>query len=110
MSGRSGCLKPSLLNLQFGEDGARHRPASVNNRQHRQATRIFHGVKSGEITKSEAGRLRAEEASIRAEERVYRRSGGHLTKWEIRDLQRDLNQTSRDIFRTTHNDRDRGDR
>lgn len=82
-----------------------HRPAGINKREHRQVERIQRGVKQGEITKAEADRLKADQAAIRAEERVYRHSGGGLTKPEVKDLEKDLNKTSREIKRATHNDK-----
>ena len=48
---------------------------------------------------------KGDEAAIRAEERVYRRSGEGFSRRERRDLQRDLNRTSREIYRARHNDR-----
>jgi hypothetical protein len=81
------------------------RPRGVNAREHRQAVRIREGVKSDEITRAELDRLRADEAAIRAEERVYRRSGDGLNARERRDLERDLTQTSREIYRAKHNNR-----
>lgn len=83
----------------------KHHPRSVNARQQRQGARIRQGVRDGEITKGELDKLRADEAAVRAEERVYRRSGGGLNKRERRDLQRDLHKTSRKIHRAKHNDR-----
>ena len=80
-----------------------HRPAGINKREHRQAKRIKHGVKQDEITKAEADRLKADEAAIRAKEKVYRNSGDGLTRPEVKDLERDLNKTSREIKRATHN-------
>jgi hypothetical protein len=80
-----------------------HRPRGVNAREHRQAVRIREGVKSDEVTKAELDRLRGDEGAIRAEERVYRRSGDGLNKRELRDLEHDLNRTSREIYRATHN-------
>ena len=91
-------------------DGARkHHPRSVNARQHRQAARVKDGVKDGEITKGELDKIRGDEAAIRAEERVYRRSGGGLNKAERKDLRKDLNKTSREIYRAKHNDRTQND-
>lgn len=81
---------------------ARH-PRGVNAREHRQTERIKDGVKDGEINRPEADRLRADEAAIRAEERVYRKSGDGLNQRERRDLERDLNKTSREIRRARHN-------
>ena len=96
-----------LTPAAFAEQAARpqHRPAGVNKREHRQAVRIRHGVKQGEITKAEADRLKADEAAIRAEEKVYRRTGDGLNKQEVKDLEKDLNKTSREIRRATHNDK-----
>jgi hypothetical protein len=93
--------------LSFGDDHSGTRPGGVNTRKHRQAARIGTGVRSGEVTRGELNRLRADEASVRAEERVYRRSGDGLNRWERRDLRRDWSRTSREIYRAKHNDRTR---
>src|SRR6185295_829866 len=81
--------------------------AAVDGREHRQRERIRDGVQSGELTRHEAARLRREQAGIRAEERRYRRSGDSLSRRERRDLQRDLNRSSRDIRRQKHDGQDR---
>jgi hypothetical protein len=77
----------------------------INAREHRQALRIRDGREDNELTRRELDRLRADEASVRAEERVYRKSGDGLSRWERRDLQNDLNRTSREIYRAKHNNR-----
>lgn len=79
--------------------------AGINARQQHQAQRIRQGSRSGELTAAEKDRLAADEAAIRAEERVYRRSGDGLDNRERRDLQKDLNRTSREIYRAKHNGR-----
>jgi len=84
--------------------GTNH-PRGINAREHRQAERIRNGVKSDELTKGELDKLKADEAAVRAEERVYRQSGNGLNKREYRDLEQDLNHTSREIYRAKHNDR-----
>ncbi len=76
----------------------------INAREHRQAQRIYQGVKSGEITPAEKDKLKADEAGVRAEERVYRQSGDGLNARERRDLEKDPNQTSREIYRPKHHD------
>ena len=81
-------------------------PRGINAREHRQVQRIKEGRQNDELTRGELDRLRADEAAVRAEERVYRRSGDGLNRWERRDLQRDLNRTSREIYRAKHNDRE----
>ena len=74
---------------------------SVNRRQHRQMHRIHQGVRSGELTCGEAHRLRLQERAIRKEERMMKRDGV-LTPRERIELQRDLNRSSRRIYRFKH--------
>lgn len=85
---------------------ARH-PRGINGRQQHQTQRIRQGIKSGEVMKGEANRLRADEAAVRAEERVYRKSGDGLSPAERKDLEKDLSKNSREIYRAKHNDRNR---
>ena len=73
----------------------------VNKRQQNQHERIVNGVKSGELTRSEVRSLRADQRAIRAEEREFK-SDGVLTRGERRELHRDLNESSRDIYREKH--------
>jgi hypothetical protein len=87
----------------FAATANRQHPRGVNVRQHRQTERIRAGVRQDEVTRTELDRLRGDEAAVRAEERVYRQSGDGLTPREVRDLERDLNHTSREIYRATHN-------
>jgi len=75
--------------------------ATVNERQERQQERIEQGVKSGQLTKREAARLERQEAKIAAEEKAFR-SDGKLSLRERAKLQRDLNKTSRRIYRQKH--------
>ena len=81
-------------------------PRGINAREHRQAMRIRDGVEDRELTKAELDKLRADEAAVRAEERVYRKSGGGLNNAERKDLEKDLNKTSREIYRFKHNNRE----
>jgi len=83
------------------------RPKSVNARQGRQTTRIRQGVRSGELTLRETQRLAAEQASIRTQEAFYRRSGGEFTARERARVQRELQQSSRHIYRQKHDRQDR---
>jgi hypothetical protein len=89
----------------FAATATDRHPRGVNAREHHQVERIKQGVKGGEVTRAELDKLRANEAAVRAEERVYRQSGDGLNARERRDLERDLNQTSREIFRANHNNR-----
>ncbi|HVK56249.1 MAG TPA: hypothetical protein VM532_14630 [Burkholderiales bacterium] len=78
----------------------------VNVRQHRQHDRIGQGVRSGELTRSEAQSLRQEQRAIRTEERAYK-SDGVLTRAERRDLRQDQKQASRNIYNQKHDDEKR---
>lgn len=93
------------VTLTAGPVAAAERANGINARQQRQAARIRDGVKDGQLTRGEVDRLRGDEAAIRAEERVYRKSGQGLNRAERADLQHDLNRTSREIYRAKHNAR-----
>ena len=79
---------------------------TVNQRLENQKDRIQAGNKDDQLTKGEATRLRADDAGIHAQEKVYRQAhDGTLTAGEKKQLNRELNQTSRQIYRSRHNDR-----
>lgn len=73
----------------------------VTQRQENQKERISQGVKSGELTKREAAKLRAEQRAIQAEKRMAK-TDGTVTPAERAKLQRDQNRASRDIYRQKH--------
>src|SRR6267378_1089482 len=81
--------------------GAGIRDRGVNARQHEQQSRIQQGVRSGELTKSEAKGLEKEERDIRVEERQFK-ADGKLTVEERQKLHSDLNKTSKDIYTEKH--------
>ncbi len=73
----------------------------ADRREHRQKQRIKQGVKSGELTKEETRSLKAEQRAIRAKEHRMK-SDGSLTGEERKELHRDLNESSRNIFQDKH--------
>ncbi len=73
----------------------------VDRREHRQKQRIKQGVKSGELTKEETRSLKAEQRAIRAKERQMK-SDGSLKRGERKELHRDLNESSQNIFQEKH--------
>lgn len=87
-------------------DPHRARDPGVNQRQQNQRERIQQGVKSGELTRRETGRLAEEQRDVRQLERAYK-SDGTLTGAERRDLQHEQNQASHDIYRQKHDGQDR---
>ena len=82
------------------------KPATVNQRLENQKDRIQAGVKDDQLTKGEATHLKADDAAVRAQERVYRKANdGKLTTGEKKQLNRELNRNSRQIYRDRHNNR-----
>jgi len=86
---------------------AQTRTPVVNHREHRQERRINQGVRSGELTRTEAHHLRGDERRIREDKRMAK-ADGHVTRGERKQLRREENRTSRAIYRKKHNDRVRG--
>jgi hypothetical protein len=69
-----------------------------------QQDRIANGVRSGQLTAGETGRLEHQEAGINREERGMRaEDNGHLTRQDRRTLHAQQNQESRRIYRDKHN-------
>jgi hypothetical protein len=82
-----------------------HTPA-INRRERQERQRIQQGICSGELTRREAARLRAEQASIRAYE-ARAKSDGTLTRRERYRLDYMLGRAGRDIYRQKHDGQDR---
>ena len=78
----------------------------INSREHREQQRINQGIRSGELTRREAGRLEAGLARIGVNER-FARSDGHISPSERARLERELNRESRSIYRQKHDGQDR---
>ena len=83
---------------------------NINAREARQDRRIYQGIASGELTRREAARLDREEDRIDSLEARYRRTGDGLSPRERQRLERDLNRSSRDIYRQKHDGQTRGPR
>jgi hypothetical protein len=79
----------------------------INDRQQNQRQRIRQGVRSGELTGVEAARLRSRQARVGLNEARARRSGGEFTQRERTRIQRQLNRSSRGIYRQKHDRQDR---
>ncbi len=83
--------------------GQTHTP-SINQRERNQQHRINQGVKSGELTRAEAGTLERQEARIKTQE-MFAKKDGKVTPAEHRKLHRELNRESHRIYRKKHNGR-----
>jgi len=76
----------------------------IHQRKTDQQDRIAQGVKSGQLTAGETGRLEHQEAGINQEERGMRaQDNGHLTKSDRQTIHQQQNQESRRIYRDKHN-------
>ena len=97
-----GILAAALATASLAQ-AQTHTPV-INHRQYRQERRINQGVRSGELTRNEARRLRADERKIRYDKRMAM-ADGRVTPAERRRLRREENRTSRAIYRAKHNNR-----
>lgn len=79
------------------------RRAEVNARLANQNARITNGVRDGQLTHGEARALRADDRAMRAEERADAAvNGGHITRAEQRNINRQENANSRAIYNGRH--------
>ena len=78
----------------------------IQKRKENQQDRIAQGVKSGELTAGETANLERKEAGVNREIRHDRaKNGGTLTPKERRQINRQQNHLSRQIYRDKHNAR-----
>ena len=83
-----------------------HPKSEVGTRAENQQDRIAQGIKSGQLTAGEAAHLESNEAKIKKEVRNDRAAnGGKLTPQERKQVNRQQNRTSRQIYRDKHNGR-----
>jgi hypothetical protein len=75
--------------------------ATVDERQARQMDRIYEGLRSGQLTRHEARDLLHDQRQIERVERRYL-ADGHLSRDEWLDLDRRLNEASREIRAEKH--------
>ncbi|HMG16658.1 MAG TPA: hypothetical protein VK590_14470 [Saprospiraceae bacterium] len=76
------------------------------NRGEGQRNRIHQGVRSGELNRSEAHRLKKEQRHIR-NTKCRAKADGRFTKGERRHINHEQRKADKDIYRLKHNDRER---
>ena len=96
----------TLLSLFFGVAANAQSTPLVDERQQNQRSRVQQGVASGEITRPEAAKLRAEQRHVKRVERRAK-ADGEVTKRERATLHRKQNKASRDIRRQKHDAQER---
>jgi len=76
--------------------------ARADVRQAEQQERIRDGVRSGELTRREAGKLERQHRKLQREMRRDRCNDGRLSRGEKRQLERKQDRLSRKIWREKH--------
>ncbi len=95
----------ALLAISYSAPAQTATPG-INAAQRNEQARIRQGVRSGELTRTEAARLKAREADIRADKRAAK-ADGVVTRDERQDIRKDERQTSRAIYRQKHDGQER---
>ncbi|MCX5781899.1 MAG: hypothetical protein NT145_04240 [Elusimicrobia bacterium] len=79
---------------------------NVSKKQVNQNERIRQGVRSGELTKEEAKELKQDQKEIRKMKQEAR-SDGKVTVQERKEIQKKLNQESKEIYQEKHDEQKR---
>lgn len=101
-------ISAALLLPAYSQEStpAPQKQSRVGRRQENQQDRIAQGVKSGQLTAGETANLEHKEAKVNREVRSDRKAnGGMLTPQERRQVNRQQNRLSRNIYRDKHNGR-----
>jgi hypothetical protein len=84
-------------------DPGHPRVNEVNKREQNQQDRIANGVKNGTMTPGQAARVEKREQHIENQEKADMAAhNGHLTKAEQKQLNREQNRTSKQIYKDKH--------
>jgi hypothetical protein len=84
-------------------DPGHPRVNEVNAREANQQNRIANGVKNGTLSPGQASHLENREQHIENQEKADMAAhNGHLTKQEQRQLNREQNRTSKQIYKDKH--------
>ncbi len=84
-------------------DPGHPRVNEVNQREQNQQDRIANGVKNGTMTPGQAAHVERQEQHIENQEKAdMAKHNGHLTKSEQRQLNKEQNKTSREIYKDKH--------
>jgi hypothetical protein len=75
----------------------------IQNRKERQQQRIGEGVENGKLTPKETAHLERKQANLNKHIRTDRKAnGGTLTAQEKKQINREQNHLSRNIYKTKH--------
>ena len=102
----SGSAFAQQIQAPTPQPAVTHTPkeGSVNDRRADQQQRIANGIKSGQLSAGETRKLETREAKINHQVRADRMAnGGKLTPQEHKQINREQNRASRQIYRDKHN-------
>ncbi len=92
----TGALLAGTATMAFGDE-------KIKDRKQNQQKRIAQGVKSGQLTPRETGRIEHNESKINKEVRQDRKAnGGNLTNKEKAKVNRQQNRVSKEIYNQKH--------
>jgi hypothetical protein len=98
----TGIMMLCLAGFAFAENTD---DPGIQKREAIQQKRIDQGVKSGQLTPKETGKLERQQTKIKQDEERMK-ADGKLTPQERRKLKREQNRASRNIYRKKHNERE----
>ena len=85
------------------DDPGHPRVNEVNQREQNQQDRIANGLKNDTMTPGQAAHVEKQERHIENQEkRDMARNNGHLTKAEQKQLNKEQNKTSKEIYKDKH--------
>lgn len=98
MSAKISILVIAFFSISFG--------AAAQQKKHHQKARVAQGIKNGNITHAEAGKIRAERKEVR-EEIKDAKADGVITSAERTDIKQERKETNKAIRRAKHNNKTR---
>jgi predicted transglutaminase-like cysteine proteinase len=99
-------MSKSMYNDKHNANTAHYGNNEVGQRRENQQDRVAQGIKSGQMTAGEAARTENREQGINRQIHADRQANdGRLTGQERRQVNREQNRTSRQIYRQKHNNR-----
>ena len=99
-------MSKSIYQDKHNANTAHYGNNEVGQRRENQQDRIAQGIKSGQMTAGEAARTENREQGINQQVHADRQAnGGKLTGQEKRQINREQNHTSRQIYRQKHNNK-----
>jgi len=96
----------SAICLGIGSMASAQHTPNIQHKQNHQSTRIAHGIKNGELTKTEVKRLAREQKHIQHNKRIAK-ADGKVTRFERKHIRHDQRLANRDIYRQKHDGQDR---